>query len=569
MKVLSIIIVFFVISEISGLEKCYKKSHSRTELVISKPSSERVRTEDLPDAYDWRSVNGTNYLTTSRTYMNPKYCGACWAFAATTSFADRLMIARKHVFPKITPAPQVLLNCGKDAGTCEDGDFMKAYEFMTKTGIPDEGCQVYDGVPKTCNDYTTCHDCYHEKCWTQKTYILYKGKEFGTVKGESNMMKEIYERGPIACGIADSTQLQAYEKGILKGAPTSALNLAVSIVGWGKESGENYWVVRNNWGTFWGEEGFFRIERGKNSFGIESDCGYIVADPTQHRKNVTETKIEAPKPNFSEDTCTITHDENLQHITSPLPHTYINPNDLPKDFDWRNVDGVNYVTWDKNQHIPQYCGSCWAQGPTSAISDRFQILLRRKFPSIDISPQSIVNCGNCGSCHGGQPICVFAWMNKHGLPDHTCQEYTASDEKCEPLGNCKVCTKEGGCKKVEKFKNYYVGEYGSVNGAERMKAEIYARGPIGCNLYSTPKFHNYTGGVYEEVIPWRINHAISIAGWGYDKESGKNYWIGRNSWGTYWGEQGWFRLAMGAGSLGVETQCSWGVPELRSEDDEE
>ena len=259
-------------------------------------------------------------------------------------------------------------------------------------------------------------------------------------------------------------------------------------------------------------------------------------------------------------------------MTSPRPHEYLKAEDVPTNWDWRNVSGVNYLSWTKNQHIPVYCGSCWAQGPTSALADRINIVRNRSFPDIALSPQVIINCKAGGSCNGGSPMSVYRFANEQGIPEESCQNYLAKNPTeflCSDIQKCRDCTHpkgekpgdEGNCWATPRYPVWKVKEFGTVSGADKMKAEIFKRGPISCGIASTTGFHNYTGGIYAESrLDVHINHDVSILGWGKDV-GGIEYWIGRNSWGTYWGEDGFFRIQMYRNNLLIETSCHWGTVE--------
>ena len=118
-------------------------------------------------------------------------------------------------------------------------------------------------------------------------------------------------------------------------------------------------------------------------------------------------------------------------------------------------------------------------------------------------------------------------------------------------------------------KRYFVDKFGSVNGAARMKQEIYERGPISCGIQATEEFVAYTGGIYSQFILLPvINHEIAVVGYGIDADSGTEYWIGRNSWGTYWGEGGFFRMATGRHGLGIESDCIAAIPSFDKPKDE-
>eukprot|EP00756_Hemistasia_phaeocysticola_P043101 Hpha_TRINITY_DN17007_c5_g1::TRINITY_DN17007_c5_g1_i3::g.166521::m.166521/K08568/CTSZ; cathepsin X len=96
---------------------------------------------------------------------------------------------------------------------------------------------------------------------------------------------------------------------------------------------------------------------------------------------------------------------------TPLPHETLSSAAVPESFTWCDNNGVNYCTESRNQHLPQYCGSCWAHGAVSALADRIKIARKGKGQDINLAVQHMLNCGTAGSCHGGSIDGPYQWIH--------------------------------------------------------------------------------------------------------------------------------------------------------------
>lgn len=193
------------------------------------------------------------------------------------------------------------------------------------------------------------------------------------------MIDEIYNYGPIVCGI-NSNPLSQYTSGILTSPLTNVrANHHVLVYGWGQENGTNFWRVKNSWGPAWGEKGHFRIEKGKNTLGIEYNCVYSSLQDTW-TKDVRNR--------------TLPNQGSSQQLPDNLP---------------------DYLTPSRSSLSPLPCNSDWAFATVQMIADRISKETQRKSPLI-LSVQAMLNCG-AGKCSGGSPADALLFAQKFGLPE--------------------------------------------------------------------------------------------------------------------------------------------------------
>jgi cathepsin X len=570
--------------------------------------------DTYPESFSWCNKDGVNYCTDSLNQHIPQYCGSCWAHGTISALSDRIKIARKAQGTDVMLSVQHVLNCG-NAGSCHGGSVDGTYQWIkrisdkTGSGVSYFTSQPYlacsseskEGfcpkVDTTCKPENVARTCgtFGVPCKALSRYPNATISEYGSISGKDAMMKEIFNRGPIACGI-DATKIENYQTGIAKGW-SFMVDHVISVVGWGNDSEEGmYWIVRNSWGEFWGEQGYVRVKAG--ALALQSQCTWAVpGDFTAPERNneypcfeggencqsgEIEKSDQEERPPAKSALWTREEVEahgNVWRGNSSLLSSHESlptPADVFADsFTWCNKDGVNYCTMSVNQHIPQYCGSCWGQGSMSALSDRIKIARKAQGIDIQLSVQHLMNCGNAGTCNGGEPGSAYQWIKSisdktgSGIAYTTGQPYMACsydtkdgfcgdvDFKCSPLNTQRTCGTFGeACFGLDHYPNATISEYGSISGKDAMMKEIASRGPIACNVDAVPIL-NYTGGIVTTVST-QTDHTISVVGWNTDPKEGL-YWIVRNSWGEYWGDQGYFYVKSGALNMEADS-CAWAVP---------
>jgi len=225
---------------------------------------------------------------------------------------------------------------------------------------------------------------------------------------------------------------------------------------------------------------------------------------------------------------------------------------IPAAFDSR----TNWPTCIHPIRDQQQCGDCWAFAASEVLSDRFCIVSNKSITTV-MSPQYLTSCDTKEyACNGGYLYYSWKFLESTGDVSDTCAPYTSGN------GSVPVCSTFSTCSDQSAMRHYYakVNSTKAFTTPATIQAEILTNGPVeaGFDVYSD--FMSYKTGIYTNTTgsTYLGGHAVKIVGWG--NSNGTNYWIIANSWGTYWGQSGFFQIKFG--SCSIDSGCYAGLPDL-------
>ncbi|KAL1502575.1 hypothetical protein ABEB36_007699 [Hypothenemus hampei] len=240
-------------------------------------------TEDVPESFD-SAENWSECADIISLIRDQSRCGACWAFAAVEAMSDRICI-HSNGTRKLLVSSQDLLTCAA-VGGCNGGwPYLAwyAWKFGIVTGglynTTEQGCKSYflepcNDHPNKCTNYVKTPACVDSCDISSQSYKQSEtyGKTPYEVVGEKQIQLEILKNGPVEATMDVYEDFASYKSGIYKQITGKYEGgHAVKIVGWGVENDVKYWKIANSWNENWGENGYFRILRGVDEVGIESD----------------------------------------------------------------------------------------------------------------------------------------------------------------------------------------------------------------------------------------------------------------------------------------------------------
>ena len=217
--------------------------------------------QSLPSSIDWRDNNAVTPV------KDQGQCGSCWSFSATGAMEGSWSIATGNL---LSLSEQQLVDCDSGFGTgnhgCNGGLMDNAFQYAIANGMCTES-----GDPYTAKDGTCDNGCEKQ--------AFYSSCQDITANNQQELAAAVAQQ-PVSIAIeADTKAFQLYTSGVLTGSACGTnLDHGVLIVGYGTESGQDYWLVKNSWSDTWGDNGYIKIGKSDstNDVGV---CG-IASTPS-------------------------------------------------------------------------------------------------------------------------------------------------------------------------------------------------------------------------------------------------------------------------------------------------
>lgn len=207
----------------------------------------------LPPSYDvreaWPACVGPVYDSGN--------CSSSYAIAAASSLSSRFCIADVNKYSSLRLSPQQILSCDKKSRGCKGGGADSVWGYIETRGLYPEECVPFGGGSKV-----ACKtDCAESRKLRSLSHCVLSGSD-------RSIKREVYNRGPVVAPMYLKDDFLVYAGGVYSptessrnqfGANGEAIVHTVTILGWGKSKGVNYWIVSNSWGSAWGEAGYARV----------------------------------------------------------------------------------------------------------------------------------------------------------------------------------------------------------------------------------------------------------------------------------------------------------------------
>lgn len=230
----------------------FKKSWSGHGLVENGPYGVADRVQPIPEHFDWRA------LGFSIPVRNQGQCGGCWAFstAMAVDYAMLIFQGRNEIISE-----QEIVDCDTDFWGCQGGDFAGAYILANGESLDSD--YPYKAVSGSCKAKSK-----------PRIAPLSSWSNLGTANAApttEELQLALMEFGPLSVSVAANSAWDSYSGGVMTSCSSTQIDHMVTLVGW---DGKGNWIIQNQWGSDWGDNGFILMPYGCDL--IANDAAYVV-----------------------------------------------------------------------------------------------------------------------------------------------------------------------------------------------------------------------------------------------------------------------------------------------------